>query len=71
VYLEYVISGGELKINPTKMGAIMKWMAPTNVIEVRSFVGAVTGVFGVCDRWRGAQDRSHKDGGHLEMASSY
>jgi hypothetical protein len=39
VYLGYVISGGELKIYPTKMEAIMKWPVPTNVIEVRSFVG--------------------------------
>jgi hypothetical protein len=41
VYLGYVIGGGELKIDPTKMEAIMKWSIPTNVTEVRSFVGAV------------------------------
>jgi hypothetical protein len=39
VYLGYVIGGGELKIDPTKMEAIMKWPVPTNVTEVRSFVG--------------------------------
>jgi hypothetical protein len=38
VYLGYVISGGELKIDPTKMESIMKWTVPTNVTEVRSFV---------------------------------
>jgi hypothetical protein len=39
VYLGYVISGGELKIDPTKMEAIMKLSVPTNVTEVRIFVG--------------------------------
>jgi hypothetical protein len=39
VYLGYVISGGELKIDPVKMEAIMKWPIHANVIEVRSFVG--------------------------------
>jgi hypothetical protein len=28
VYLGYVIGGGELKIDPTKMEAIMKWCYP-------------------------------------------
>ena len=41
VYLGYVIDGGELKIDPANMEAIMKWPVPTNVTEVRSFVGAV------------------------------
>jgi hypothetical protein len=40
VYLGYVIGGGELKIDPTNMEAIMKWPIPTNVTEVRSFFGA-------------------------------
>jgi hypothetical protein len=39
VYLGHVISGGELKIDPKKMEAIIKWLVPTNFIEVRSFVG--------------------------------
>ena len=38
VYLGYVIGGRELKMDPAKMEAIMKWPVPTNVIEVRSFV---------------------------------
>jgi hypothetical protein len=40
VYLGYVISGGELKIDPAKMEAITKWSVLTNVTEVGSFVGA-------------------------------
>lgn len=36
VYLGYVISGGELKIDPSKMQAIMKWSVPTNVSEVKT-----------------------------------
>jgi len=38
--LGYVIGGGELKIDPSKMEAIMKWPVPANVYEVRSFIGA-------------------------------
>jgi len=40
VYLGYVIGGGELKIDPVKMEAIIKLLVPTNVIEFRSFLGA-------------------------------
>ena len=29
-----------MKIDPSKMEAIMKWSVPTNVTEVRSFIGA-------------------------------
>jgi hypothetical protein len=39
VYLWYVIGGREIKIDPTNMEAIMKWLVPTNFTEVRSFVG--------------------------------
>jgi len=34
-----VIGGGELKINPSKIEAIMKWQVPNNVFEVMSFIG--------------------------------
>jgi hypothetical protein len=39
VYFGYVIGGGELKINPMKMEAILKWKVPTNFTEVGSFLG--------------------------------
>ena len=39
MYLGYVIGGGELKIDPSKMEAIMKWLVPTNVSEDMSFIG--------------------------------
>jgi hypothetical protein len=39
VYLGYVTGGGELKIDTTKMEAIMKWYVPTIVTEVRRFIG--------------------------------
>ena len=29
-----------MEIDPSKMEAIMKWSVPTNVSEVRSFIGA-------------------------------
>jgi hypothetical protein len=38
VYLGFVIGGGELKIDPVKMGAIMKWPVPTNYTNVSSFL---------------------------------
>jgi hypothetical protein len=39
VYFGYLIDGGELKIDPAKMEAIVKWLVPTNFIEFRIFVG--------------------------------
>lgn len=41
VYLGYVIDGGKLKMDPTKMEAIMKWSFPKNCTEVRSFGGGL------------------------------
>jgi hypothetical protein len=34
-----VIGGGEVKIDSAKIEAIIKWLVPINVTEVRSFVG--------------------------------
>ena len=39
LYLGYVISGGELNIDPSKMEGIVKWMVPTNFFEVSYFYG--------------------------------
>ena len=39
VYLGYIVGGGELKIDPSKFEVIVNWPKPTNVIEVRSFMG--------------------------------
>jgi hypothetical protein len=39
VYLGYLVGGGDLKIDPVKMEAIIKWLVSTIVNEVRSFVG--------------------------------
>ena len=38
-YLGHVISGEGIVVDPTKVEAIMEWPAPTNVTEVRSFIG--------------------------------
>jgi len=40
VYLGYVIGGGELKVDPYKMEAIMKWAVLINFFEVRIFIRA-------------------------------
>ena len=40
MYLGHVIGGGEMKIYPAKMEAIIKWAMPTNVSKVRSLIGA-------------------------------
>ena len=41
VYLGYIVGGGQLKIDSTKIDVIVKWRRPQNVTEVRSFLGAV------------------------------
>jgi hypothetical protein len=38
-YLGHVISGEGIAVDPAKVEAIMEWSAPTNVTEVRSFMG--------------------------------
>jgi hypothetical protein len=38
-YLGHVISDEGITVDPTKVEAIMEWPAPTNVPEVRSFMG--------------------------------
>jgi hypothetical protein len=38
-YLGHVISGEGIAMDPAKVEAIMEWPAPTNVPEVRSFMG--------------------------------
>jgi hypothetical protein len=40
VYLGHMIGGGELKIDPMKIEAISKWLTPTSITKVRSFMGA-------------------------------
>jgi hypothetical protein len=37
--LGHVISGEGIAVDPAKVEAIMEWPAPTNVTEVRSFMG--------------------------------
>ena len=40
VYLGHIVGGGELKIDPSKVEAIVNWPTPKSVTEVRSFLGA-------------------------------
>jgi hypothetical protein len=40
IYLGHMIGGGELRVDPEKIAAITQWPIPTNVTEVRSFMGA-------------------------------
>ena len=39
IYLGFVISANELKMDPEKVDVIRKWPSPRNVFEVRSFHG--------------------------------
>jgi hypothetical protein len=39
VYLGYIVGGGELKIDPSKVEVIVNWPRPKNVTDVRSFLG--------------------------------
>jgi hypothetical protein len=41
VYLGHIVGGGQLKIDPSKIEAIVKWPEPKSVTEVRRFLGAV------------------------------
>jgi hypothetical protein len=41
VYLGHIVGEGEIKIDPSKVDVIVNWPKPTNVTEVRSFLGAV------------------------------
>ena len=39
IYLGFVISSNELKMDPEKVKAIKEWSSPRNIFEVRSFHG--------------------------------
>jgi len=39
VFLGYEISLGRIRMEPTKVKAIKAWPIPTNIIEVRGFIG--------------------------------
>ena len=41
IYLGHIIGNGKLRIDPSKVEAVMKWPKPTNVTEVLSFLGMV------------------------------
>jgi len=38
-FLGYVISEKGIKVDPQKIKAVIEWRRPTNVTEVRSFLG--------------------------------
>jgi hypothetical protein len=40
IYLGHIVGGGELKIDPPKVKVILEWSRPSNVTEVRIFLGA-------------------------------
>ena len=39
-YLGYIVRGGELKIDPSKVEVIVNWHKPNTSTKVRSFLGA-------------------------------
>jgi hypothetical protein len=38
-FLEHVISGEEVAVDPKKVKAVVEWTRPTTVFEIRSFLG--------------------------------
>jgi hypothetical protein len=42
IYLDFVISSNELKMDPEKVRAIKEWPSPRSMFEVRSFHGLVS-----------------------------
>ena len=38
-YLGHIITGDGIVVDPEKIRAIMDWPIPTNIFEVRSFMG--------------------------------
>ena len=40
VYLGYIVGGGELNIDPSKVEVIVNWPKPINVTDIRRFLGA-------------------------------
>ena len=39
IFLGHVISKGGIEVDPRKVEAVLKWAIPTNVFELRSFLG--------------------------------
>ena len=39
LFLGHIVSTKGIRVDPTKIEAIMNWKLPRNVIEVRSFLG--------------------------------
>jgi hypothetical protein len=40
-FLGYVVSNGGIAVDPSKVKDILNWKPPTNVEEIRSFLGLV------------------------------
>ena len=38
-FLGHVLSGAGVAVNPSKIADVLEWKAPTNVSEIRSFLG--------------------------------
>jgi len=39
IFLGHVFTEEEIKIDPQKLKAITEWSRPSNVIEIKSFIG--------------------------------
>src|SRR3979411_1519760 len=39
VFLSYLISSGEIRMEPSKIDMVAKWLTPQNVTETRDFMG--------------------------------
>ena len=75
IYLGFVISSNELKMDPEKVRAIKEWLSPRSIFEVRSFHGLasfyrkfIRNFSGICAPIMDTVKKKHKSFNWIEEA---
>jgi hypothetical protein len=76
IYLGFVISSNELKMDPEKVRAIREWLSPRSIFEVRSFHGLtsfyrnfIRNFSGICAPMMDTMKKKHKSFNWIEEAN--